>query len=315
MHVSQAHDELSWVLWVLFPCRSCGPYLQYWEGGMSENQRLVSTWIIFHGDPLPPATTQICFGVLENLKLCDSLERWPCSPFAVFCLVQKRQTLHLPQNFVLHEIKYDLIYCTGSLSLFLSWDHWCLTPFSWLPSFPAAEVITNLPPPMALTWAVVKDLAWWSRRMEQPFCHFANLVLYLLAIFWLRLRPWLVNLITPRCHPRRPLPDAIQIFPGFWKYTATFERWGQCLGKLLLSGFALLLVCNIGYLKNHQPIFVHPISRNWHVFLLEKVTDVDLFSAKDYPQSPEVWPGRRRTHGGTPKKNVRTVLYTLGKLT
>ena len=184
MHVSQAHDELSWVLWVLFPCRSCGPYLQYWEGGMSENQRLVSTWIIFHGDPLPPATTQICFGVLENLKLCDSLERWLCSPFAVFCLVQKRQTLHLPQNFVLHEIKYDLIYCTGSLSLFLSWDHWCLTPFGWIPSFSAAEVITNLPPPMAPTWAVVKDLAWRSsRRMEQPFCHFANLVLYQLAIF------------------------------------------------------------------------------------------------------------------------------------
>lgn len=53
---------------------------------------------------------------------------------AVFCLVQKRQTPHLLQNFVLHEIKDDFVSRNGSLSLFLSWDHWYLPPFSWLPS-------------------------------------------------------------------------------------------------------------------------------------------------------------------------------------
>ncbi len=81
--------------------------------------------------------------------------------------MQKRQTLHLPPNFLLHQNTwfclpqplFPSISFLGSLLFYTR----LLTPF-----FHAAEVITSLPRPMALIWAVVKDRG--SRR-KTPRCH------------------------------------------------------------------------------------------------------------------------------------------------
>lgn len=112
---------------------------------------------------------------------------------------------------------------------------------------------------------------------------------------------------TPRCHPNLPLVFENTQLPLKGEDNALESSCFLALPCFLFAILDISKISNQFFASNFSKLNEFESFFPPRIFAWKKVTDVDLFSAKDYPQSPEVWPGWRRTHGGTPKKNVRMI--------